>query len=79
MRRCWVKRGRGGLGWNNIQAEEIASAKALTQEGMSTFQGREKQCIWSKESGKKRAVGDGDPEKRVREEELSHPVLIGWA
>ena len=74
-----MKRGRGRLGWNNIQAEGIASAKALTQEGMSTFQGKEKQCIWSKESGKKRAVGDGDPEKRVTEEELSHPVLIGWA
>lgn len=74
-----MKRGRVGPGWNNIQAEGIAYAKALTQKGMSTFQGREKQCIWSKESDKKRAVGDGDPEKRVRKEEFSHPVLIRWA
>lgn len=49
-----MKRGRRvGLCRNNIQAEGIAHAKALRQEGMRRFQGREKQCIWSQESDKR--------------------------
>ena len=36
-----------------IWARETACAKALRQEGMWRFQGREKQCIWSKESDKR--------------------------
>lgn len=49
-----MKRGRRvGLRRSNIQAEGIAYAKALRQEGMWRFQGREKQCIRSKESDKR--------------------------
>ena len=49
-----MKRGRSvGLCRSNIQAEGIAHAKALRQEGLWCFQGREKQCIWSKESDKR--------------------------
>lgn len=49
-----MERGRRvGLCRSSIQAEGIAYAKALRQEGMWRFQGREKQCIWSKESDKR--------------------------